>query len=237
MLSHLVIPTLCDPTDCSLPGASVHGILQARILEWAGTQEYWSGLPCPSPGDLPNTGLPVSPALQADTSPSNQWARAWSAELIDSTAGMVSSPGAGHCPELCCPPEAHESQTMPRLSGEISRAMLWVWEIILSVYEDCCLSSHFLKKSAVASEPVVLNLGPSLIPWQTPLRCWTGSLRRMCLNPADTKASKPFLPNAARPSPPPQPQHVSSAPSFLAMTLGRYADPDVNLDLASSVMT
>ena len=27
-------PTLCDPTDCSLPGPSVHGILQARILEW-----------------------------------------------------------------------------------------------------------------------------------------------------------------------------------------------------------
>ena len=27
-------PTLCDPMDCSLPGASVHGILQARILEW-----------------------------------------------------------------------------------------------------------------------------------------------------------------------------------------------------------
>ena len=27
-------PTLCDPTDCSLPGSSVHGIFQARILEW-----------------------------------------------------------------------------------------------------------------------------------------------------------------------------------------------------------
>ena len=27
-------PTLCDPLDCSLPGFSVHGILQARILEW-----------------------------------------------------------------------------------------------------------------------------------------------------------------------------------------------------------
>ena len=27
-------PTLCDPTDCSPPGSSVHGLLQARILEW-----------------------------------------------------------------------------------------------------------------------------------------------------------------------------------------------------------
>ena len=33
--------TLCKPTDCSPPGSSVHGILQAR---------YWSGLPCPPLG-------------------------------------------------------------------------------------------------------------------------------------------------------------------------------------------
>ena len=26
--------TLCDPMDCSLPGSSVHGILQARVLGW-----------------------------------------------------------------------------------------------------------------------------------------------------------------------------------------------------------
>ena len=27
-------PTLCDPMDCNLPGSSVHGISQARVLEW-----------------------------------------------------------------------------------------------------------------------------------------------------------------------------------------------------------
>ena len=27
-------PTLCNPVDCSLPGSSIHGILQARVLEW-----------------------------------------------------------------------------------------------------------------------------------------------------------------------------------------------------------
>ena len=43
-----LFPTLCDPMDCSLPGFSVHGIFQAR---------YWSGLPFPSPGDLPNPGI------------------------------------------------------------------------------------------------------------------------------------------------------------------------------------
>ena len=51
--------TLWDPVDCSLPGPSVHGILQAR---------YWSGLPFPFPGGLPNPGIePGSPALQADS--------------------------------------------------------------------------------------------------------------------------------------------------------------------------
>ena len=33
-------PTLCNPVDCSLPGFSVHGILQARILEWLAIAYY-----------------------------------------------------------------------------------------------------------------------------------------------------------------------------------------------------
>ena len=37
-------PTLCDPTDCSPPGSSAHGIPQ---------RGYWTGLSFPSPGDLP----------------------------------------------------------------------------------------------------------------------------------------------------------------------------------------
>ena len=39
----LSCPTLRDPMDCSLPGFSVHGIFQARVLEWgaiAFPQEY-----------------------------------------------------------------------------------------------------------------------------------------------------------------------------------------------------
>ena len=34
-------PTLCDPMDCSPPGSSVHGILQARILEWVAVPSSW----------------------------------------------------------------------------------------------------------------------------------------------------------------------------------------------------
>ena len=33
-------PTLSDPMDCSLPGFSVHGILQARILEWVAMPSF-----------------------------------------------------------------------------------------------------------------------------------------------------------------------------------------------------
>ena len=136
--------TLCDPMDYRLPGSSIYGITQTRILErvaisfsrgfsgprewtqrprdwiqvscivdrfftvWATKetllvikvkprshirlfatpwaigyqaplsmgltrQEYWSGLPFPSPGDLPNTGIELgSPALQTDALPSEQ---------------------------------------------------------------------------------------------------------------------------------------------------------------------
>ena len=35
-------PTLRDPMDCSLPGSSVHGIFQARILEWVGIRRSCS---------------------------------------------------------------------------------------------------------------------------------------------------------------------------------------------------
>ena len=34
-------PTLSDPMDCSLPGSSVHGIFQARVLEWGAMHDYW----------------------------------------------------------------------------------------------------------------------------------------------------------------------------------------------------
>ena len=55
-------PTPCDPTDYSPLGSSV---------PWGvSRQEYWSRLPCPPLGDLPNPGIkPRSPALQADSLP------------------------------------------------------------------------------------------------------------------------------------------------------------------------
>ena len=54
-------PIVYDPMDCSPLGFSVHGILQARILEWVAF---------PSPGHIPYPGIePGFPALQVDTLP------------------------------------------------------------------------------------------------------------------------------------------------------------------------
>ena len=60
-------PTLCDPMDYSL---------QASLSMGFSRQEYWSGLPFPSPGDLPDPGIeprsgtePMSSTLQAFTTP------------------------------------------------------------------------------------------------------------------------------------------------------------------------
>ena len=56
--------TLCDPTDCNLPGSSVHGFSR---------QEYWSGLPYPALGNLSDPGIEptslTSPALQVGSLP------------------------------------------------------------------------------------------------------------------------------------------------------------------------
>ena len=49
-----------------------HGLQPDRLLcpQGFSRQEYWSGLPCPPPGDLPNPGIePRSPALKADSLP------------------------------------------------------------------------------------------------------------------------------------------------------------------------
>ena len=54
LVTHLSL-TLCDTKEYSLPGSSVHGIFQTRILDW---------VPFPSPGDFPIPGIkPASPAL------------------------------------------------------------------------------------------------------------------------------------------------------------------------------
>ena len=81
-------PTLCDPMDCSPPGSSVHGGFSR--------QEYWSGLTCPPPGNLPNPGTePRSPALQANSLPSEQRGKPRNTRVgsLSLSAGDLPDPG------------------------------------------------------------------------------------------------------------------------------------------------
>ena len=68
VLSHL--------SQVRLFGTSWTIACQARLFMGFSRKEYWSGLPYPPPGDLPNPGIkptsPVSPALQADSFPLSQ---------------------------------------------------------------------------------------------------------------------------------------------------------------------
>ena len=61
-------PTPCNPMGCSLPGSSVHGIPQARTLEWVAM---------PSSRESSDPGIevmsPAAPELQADSLPLSHW--------------------------------------------------------------------------------------------------------------------------------------------------------------------
>ena len=92
--------TLCHTSHYNkkcLPAYSVasgslqhHGLQPARLLcPWGfPRQEYWSGLPCPPSGDLPNPGIkPGSPTLQADSLPPE------TPRKSQNTAQPIPSPG------------------------------------------------------------------------------------------------------------------------------------------------
>ena len=65
---------LHDPMNWSPPGSSLWGFSR---------QEYWGGLPCPPPGNLPNPGIePRSPALQADPLPLSYQGSPWILEWV-----------------------------------------------------------------------------------------------------------------------------------------------------------
>ena len=91
-------------------------------------QEYWSGLPFPPPGDLPNPGIkpesPMSPALQEDSLPaeslgSPQYAICTTAErsLLSYTVRSFSPWAPSLCQVLCCASDPKRSQSWFLSSG------------------------------------------------------------------------------------------------------------------------
>ena len=76
VISCSVLPKFFAIPWTAAPDSSVHGIShhQASLSMGISRQEYWSGLPFPSPGDLPNPGFePMSSALQADSLLLSHW--------------------------------------------------------------------------------------------------------------------------------------------------------------------
>ena len=90
--------TLCEPVDCSPQGSSVHGFSR---------QEYWSGLPFPPPGYLPDPGMEPASLMSSalaegffSTSatweapdgvgyPQTQWSCGSGGVVIDTAKGML----------------------------------------------------------------------------------------------------------------------------------------------------
>ena len=72
--------SLCDPVDCSL---------QAPLYMGFSRQEYWSGLPTPSPGDLPDPGIEPRSALQEDSLLSHHITSKMRLEASAAQSGMV----------------------------------------------------------------------------------------------------------------------------------------------------
>ena len=70
-------PTLCDAMDCSMPGSSVHGILQGK--------NYWSELPCPPRGDLPQPRIEPVASSVSSASQEDSWLLSHPGSLKDIT--------------------------------------------------------------------------------------------------------------------------------------------------------
>ena len=88
--------TLCEPMDCVA--------CQAPLSMGFSRQKYWSGLPCPLPGDLPNPGIkPTSPASPALADEFFTISATWEAHFtsIQTQMLILSPPGARHTESKC----------------------------------------------------------------------------------------------------------------------------------------
>ena len=143
-------PTLCNPMNCI-----VH---QAPLSMEFSRQEYWSGLPFPSPGDLPDPGIKLrSPALQADSLPAEPPGKS-SVEVCDLTVrkGVGSVPSMAlwwrcqvSCSLLCWP----KWKNLNEFFGH-----LHVWEV-----ESKAQKEHSEHPTVVVGE-VIFNVQAGCVP-------------------------------------------------------------------------
>ena len=149
-LSHV---WLCNSMDCSLPGVSVHGILQARILEWVAIPSFRGS-------SLPGLELtsPLAPALQVDSLPLSHQGSPWRLCYIAAVE------------------ESIDHEWLNSISTPLSSLRLGVgWKppphiptigpLVTSPYPQVLSRSHFINISPSVVEEVYFEI---IIP-QTPL--------------------------------------------------------------------
>ena len=128
-----------DPMNCSV---------QALLFMVFPRQEYWSGLPCPPPGDRPNPGIKLgSPALQADSLPCEVPGKPFSTGILQARilecVAMPSSRGSSQPRDQtrvsgfagrCFPAEP------PGRPGKVKQRSIHVYLFLYSSFSfvDCC---------------------------------------------------------------------------------------------------
>ena len=119
-------PTLCNPMDCSLPGSSVRGILQARILEW---------IAMPSSRDLPDLGIQPTSLMSLAL-----------AGMFFTTAATKSLQS---CPTLCDPIDS--SPPGSSVPG-ILQARILGWVAIS--FSNACMHAKLLQSCPTLCDPM-----------------------------------------------------------------------------------
>ena len=142
--------TLCDPMDCSLPGTSVHGILQARILEWAAVPSSRGSSRPRDPTCISYTQAGSSP-LAAPGKPS---------VLIHVLLGLLSPHSVFHFGHRWChsPWYAHTAFNLslsPSCISHISMS-LTCWNIFRDLSTARGVNSHPLNGLSGTSKPSFL---------------------------------------------------------------------------------
>ena len=151
MLGTQSCSTLCDPTD------RTH---QAPLSMGFSRQDYWSGLPFPSPGDLPDPGIELrSPALQADSLPSEPPGKVFYLHLGLAQTSPPQSQGF-------CVPFPGKACDRPRNCHKRPQTWCLGTNLFLPSGEHKCETSLTGRTSSIAGPGTLWRLC-----WENPLPC------------------------------------------------------------------
>ena len=137
--------TLCDPKDCIPPGSSVHGILQARILEWV-ANAFARG--SSQPRDQTQVSWIVGGFFTVWTTREAPWSRHYDLNVLT---------GWKYC-----------SNRIPWWAYYLTEAQS-VWNFTIAGYNVMCISEHLM------IEEDNDNQSKLLCPWSVMSKCLSGS--------------------------------------------------------------